>query len=83
MIGTPDVGPMAEQRIEVNPDVHHGKPVIKGTRVPVHILVGSVADGMSIDEVASEYGVETEDVKAALLYASRLVSDEDVQPLHA
>lgn len=74
---------MAEERIEIDPEIQHGKPVIKGTRVPVHILVGSVAGGMRIEEVAEEYGVEVGDVKASLEYASRLVSDEDVQPLHA
>lgn len=74
---------MAEPRIEVDPEIQHGKPVIKGTRVPVHILVGSVAGGMVLEDVADEYGVEVEDVKAALEYASRLVSGEDVQPLHA
>lgn len=36
---------MYEGRIEIDPQVQHGKPVIKGTRVPVHILVGSVAGG--------------------------------------
>ncbi len=72
-----------EQRIEIDPGVQHGKPVITGTRVPVHILVGSVAGGMTIQEVAEQYGLDVEDVKAALDYASRLISQEDVTPLHA
>jgi uncharacterized protein (DUF433 family) len=74
---------MTEQRIEVDPEIQHGKPVISGTRVPVHILVGSVAGGMQIEELAREYGVDVADVQAALEYASRLVSEEDVTPLHA
>lgn len=61
-------------RIAVRPDVQHGRPVIKGTRVPVHILVGSVAGGMTLQEVADEYGVTVDDVKAALEYASHRVS---------
>lgn len=73
---------MVENRIAVDADVQHGKPVIEGTRVPVHVLVGAVAGGMSLDEVADEYGVETQDVQAALEYASRLVSGEEIQPLH-
>ncbi len=77
------MGAMAKPRIEIDPDVHHGKPVIEGTRVPVHLLVGSMAGGMTLEDVADEYGVETEDVKAALEYASHLVSGEDVQPLEA
>lgn len=74
---------MSQDRIVVDPDVQHGRPVIKGTRVPVHILVGSIAGGMTVAEVAEEYGVTEEDVKAALEYASRLISDEEITPLHA
>jgi uncharacterized protein (DUF433 family) len=74
---------MNEERIEIDPDVQHGKPVIKDTRVPVHILVGSVAGGMSLKEVAEEYGVEPEDVQAALSYASRRILEEDITRLPA
>lgn len=72
---------MANDRIEIDPDIQHGKPVIQGTRVPVHILVESVAGGMSVEEVAEEYGVESADVQAALRYASRLVSQEEITSL--
>lgn len=74
---------MPGDRIEIDPEVQHGKPVIQGTRVPVHILVGSVAGGMSLEQVADEYGVEVEDVRAALEYATHLVSEEEVTSLPA
>lgn len=74
---------MSETRIEIDPDVQGGKPVVEGTRVPVHVLVGSLAGGMTVEEVAEEYGVEVADVQGALEYASRLIGDEDVQALHA
>lgn len=74
---------MAQDRIEIDPQIQHGKPVVSGTRVPVHILVGSVAGGMTVEEVAEEYGVEREDVMAALEYASLRVSEEDFTPLPA
>jgi uncharacterized protein (DUF433 family) len=74
---------MWQDRIVVDPAVQHGRPIIKGTRVPVHILVGSVAGGMTVEEVAEEYGVSVPDVRAALEYASRLISDEESQPMHA
>lgn len=73
---------MPEDRVEIDPEIQHGKPVIQGTRVPVHVLVGSVAGGMRIEEVAEEYGVEVEDVKAALGYAARIVSNDEIQTLH-
>ena len=66
-------------RIVLNSKVCFGKPVIKGTRVLVHILVGHVAGGMSAEEVADEYGIEVEDVLAALKYAADLVAEEQVR----
>lgn len=48
-----------------------GKPVIKGTRVPVQVLVGSLAGGMEIEEVCREYRVTSNDVHAALAYAAQ------------
>ena len=57
-------------RITVDAAVRFGKPVITGTRVPVEVLVGKMAGGMAIDEVAGENGVTREDVLAALSYAA-------------
>ena len=64
-------------RITVDPDVLVGKPVIKGTRVPVYLIVELVAHGMNAKEILKEYPrLKEEDVKAALLYASKLVESE-------
>jgi uncharacterized protein (DUF433 family) len=68
-------------RITVDPDIHHGAPVITGTRVPVSIVVGSLAGGMSKEEVMREYELTKEDVEAALAYAADLVAKTDVVPL--
>ena len=64
--------------IVVDPAIRFGKPVIKGTRVPVEMLVGKVASGMSIDDVASEYDVTIEDVLAALRYAAHVLTEENI-----
>lgn len=69
------------ERISIDPAVCHGRPVIKGTRVPVAILTGSLAGGMPIDEVAREYGVDIEDIQAALAYVTELVDSERHLPL--
>ncbi len=66
-------------RVVVDSAVHHGRPVIEGTRVPVEILVGHVAAGMSVDAVAEEYGVSRDDVLAALSYAAQSVASEEIQ----
>jgi uncharacterized protein (DUF433 family) len=62
--------------IVVDPAIRFGKPVIKGTRVPVEILVGKVAGGMTVDEVAEEYDVTPDDVRAALGYAAQRLAEE-------
>jgi uncharacterized protein (DUF433 family) len=57
--------------VVIDPEIHHGEPCIKGTRVPVAIIVGSIADGMTIDEVIKEYPqLACESVRAALSYAA-------------
>jgi uncharacterized protein (DUF433 family) len=52
--------------INVDPAIYHNKPVITGTRVPVSIVIGSLADGMSKEEVIQEYELTKEQVEVAL-----------------
>jgi len=66
-------------RIAVDPEVHFGKPVVEGTRVPVNVVVGAVAAGDSMEEVAREYGISVDDVRAALSYAAKRVEEEGVR----
>ena len=66
-------------RIIADPKIRFGRPVIVGTRVPVDVLVGGVEAGMEIDAVAEEYGVTRRDVFAALKYAAKLVSSEEIR----
>jgi uncharacterized protein (DUF433 family) len=56
-------------RIVIDPEIQHGKPVIRGTRVPVARLLGGLAGGMTTEEVMREYDVSEADVLAALRYA--------------
>ena len=57
--------------VTIDPEIHHGEPCIKGTRVPIAILIGSIADGMTIEEVTQEYPqITREAVQAALAYAA-------------
>ena len=65
--------------IVVDPEVRHGKPVIKGTRVSVDVILGSLAGGMSVEEVADEYGITRDDVLAAIEYAAKLISMEEIE----
>jgi len=65
------------ERIAVDPNILAGKPVIKGTRIPVYLIIELFATGMNIKGVLKEYPeLKEEDVKAALLYASKLLERE-------
>ena len=66
-------------RIVIDDEIHGGKPVIKGTRVPVQVIVGHLAAGMPIEEVCQEYGITVEDVRAALAFAADLLGDETIR----
>ena len=65
-------------RIVVDENVCFGKPVIKGTRVPVVVVLHELAHGMSPEEVAREYHITVEDVRAALAYAASVIANETV-----
>lgn len=73
-----------QERIVISPDIHHGDPCIKGTRVPVGVIVGSLADGMLPEEILAEYPQLTrDDIQASLAYAAELVQQEVLAPLSA
>jgi uncharacterized protein (DUF433 family) len=54
------------ERIVIDPKICHGKPVIRGTRMPVALVVGSLPGGMSFEEVQREYDLSIDDIRAAL-----------------
>ncbi len=64
--------------ISVDPGIQGGRPVITGTRVPVQVIVGSLAGGMTPEEVCAEYRVTEEQVRAALAYAAEMVASERI-----
>jgi len=69
------------ERIEIDPTIQHGRPVIRGTRVPVIRILGELAGGMTREKIAEEYGVTIDDVIAAIDYAAELVEQEQARPL--
>lgn len=59
-----------------------GKPVIKGTRIPVEQILKLLAQGLSFDDILKDYPhLKREDIMAALLYAARVMGREEVYPL--
>lgn len=66
------------KRIEINPKIMFGKPVIKGTRLTVEIILEKLAYGETEDEIRKEYPfLRKDDIKAALLYAAKTISLEE------
>jgi len=69
-------------RIEINPKVMVGKPVIKGTRIPIDLILKMLSQGISTEEILKEYPHLTkEDIQAALAYAALALEEEEVLPL--
>ena len=64
-------------RVIVEPEIMHGKPVIKGTRIPVYIILNLLAGGLSEEEVLRENpDLTREDIHACLEYAAELAQEE-------
>lgn len=70
-----------DDRIVIDPKICHGKPVIRGTRLPIAIVLGSLVGGMSFEEIQREYSISVEDIRAAIGYANALVEREQHHPL--
>ncbi len=67
------------KRIVVNPDIMLGKPVIRGTRLTVEIVVEKIAYGATFENIQKDYPfITTDDIRAALLYAAKSVAHEEI-----
>ena len=65
-------------RIVIDPEILFGKPVIKGTRIPVYLIIELLANGLTEDEIIKQYpSLKKSDIKAALSYASKRLEDEE------
>ena len=71
----------AENTVVIDSRICHGKPVVAGTRVPVAVIVGSLAGGMSFDEVSREYDLSPAQIRAALRFAGELIEAESFHAL--
>jgi len=71
-----------KSRIEVNPNILLGKPVIAGTRIPVYLILNLLASGYDSQRIIEAYpGLTEEDIRAALEYAERRMRYEEVYVL--
>jgi uncharacterized protein (DUF433 family) len=66
------------ERVEVNPKILGGKPVIKGTRVPVYLILELLSAGYDFKRIMEAYPtLKEEDIKAAVEYAAKIVKNEE------
>ncbi len=72
--------PSIRQRIQIDPNIHFGKPCVAGTRIPVMEVLELVGEGMSFEQIVSDYypDLEIEDVRACIRYAMEVVASEDI-----
>ncbi len=71
-----------QERVVVDADLHHGDPCIKGTRIPVAMIIGSLADGMSYGQIRQAYPqLSDEDISASLAYAADVLRQDILLPL--
>ena len=70
------------ERISMDAKVMVGKPLIRGTRIPVELVVRMLAQGIPQTDILREYPrLQPEDIRAALAYAAQVLANEDVFPL--
>ena len=71
-----------QEGITVDPDIHHGEACIRGTRIPIRMILGSLADGMTFDQIREQYPqIRDQDIFACLAYAAEAVRQEVLLPL--
>jgi uncharacterized protein (DUF433 family) len=71
-----------DNNIETNPDILYGKPVIKGTRIPVDLLLEKMSSGQGFQDIKQSYpDLTDDDLYACLAYASSLIRNEVSKPL--
>ncbi len=68
-----------KERVTASPDIMLGKPVIKGTRITVEIILRKLSEGMAVDELITAYPhIQKEDIMACLSYSAEVISREEI-----
>ena len=70
---------MAHERIEINPEIMGGKPVISGTRIPVELILRKLGAGMSAEQIVADHPrLVLDDIRAAQAFAADYLADEEL-----
>ncbi len=71
------------ERIVIDPAICQGKPIVKGTRTPVTVILSALAGGDSFDQVQKDYEITMEDIRACLSFASDEIGKQSYHSLSA
>jgi uncharacterized protein (DUF433 family) len=75
---------MGTERITSNPNILFGKPVIRGTRIPVELIVEKFADGETVESILQSYPhLKKEDIASALEFAAQVLRSDIIYPVEA
>lgn len=70
---------MSHERIEMNPEIMTGKPVIRGTRIPVELILRKLGAGMTAEEIIADHPrLSLEDIRAAQAFTADYLADEEI-----
>lgn len=70
---------MAHMRIEMNPEIMGGKPVIRGTRIPVELVLRKLGAGMTVEEILADHPrLKIDDIRAAQAFTADYLADEEL-----
>jgi uncharacterized protein (DUF433 family) len=70
---------MAHERIEMNPEIMGGKPVVRGTRIPVELVLRKLGAGMTAEEIIADHPkLSLEDIRAAQAFTADYLADEEL-----
>lgn len=70
-------------RILIDPKVCHGKPVIRGTRTPVTVVLSALAGGDSFEDIKNDYEITDDDLRACIAFACEEIDAQTYHPLSA
>ncbi len=66
-------------RIEINPDIMFGKPIVKGTRITVELILSKLGAGLTKEQVIADHpNLKDEDIYAAQIFAADYLADEEI-----
>ena len=70
---------MAHERIEMNPEIMGGKPVVRGTRIPVELVLRKLGAGMTSEQIIADHPrLTSEDIRAAQAFTADYLADEEI-----